>query len=123
MKRSNFYLRLCIVIVAALGFIAACANKESPAPTAADERTQLTFKRNCAVCHGATGEGQMLGASLVPSLREGRAATDSDDHLKQQIARGGNGMPPFASQLSPREIDDLVHYIRTELQTKTARGE
>ena len=123
MKRSFLYPRLCIVIVAALLFVAACANKESSVLPAADERTRLVFKRNCAVCHGATGEGQMLGASVVPSLREGRAAIDSDDHLKAQIVRGGNGMPPFGNQLSSSEIDDLVRYIRTELQTKTARGE
>lgn len=123
MKRPDFYSRLCVVVAAALFFVVACAERETSAPPAADERAALIFKRNCAICHGATGEGQRLGASLVPSLREGRAATDSDNHIKAQIARGGNGMPPFASQLSPREIDDLVRYIRTELQAKTKSGE
>lgn len=123
MKQSFLYSRLCVVIAAALLFVVACVERETIVSPAADERAALIFKRNCAVCHGATGEGQRLGASLVPSLREGRAAIDSDEYLKNQIARGGNGMPPFASQLSPREIDDMVRYIRGELQAKTTRNE
>jgi hypothetical protein len=32
-------------------------------------------------CHGASGEGRQIGDKLVPSLRTGRALTDTEDVL------------------------------------------
>lgn len=74
------------------------------------------FARSCAICHGADGAGKVINRVAVPSLREGRAVTDTDAKLSHQITNGGNGMPAFNSQLSRADIEGLVKYIREELQ-------
>ena len=93
------------------------------------------YSTSCASCHGATGEG---GAG--PALEEGVAAItfpDEADHItwlnegSQSKARGTpygdparpggqrlvatQGMPAFAGQLSPAEIQAVVTYEREEL--------
>lgn len=77
----------------------------------------ITFKRNCAVCHKADGGGQILNGVQVPSLRAERARKASDEHLSNQIANGGGGMPAFGGILRNAEIKMLVFYIRQELQS------
>lgn len=74
------------------------------------------YARNCAVCHGPAGEGKQVGTLTVPPLREGRAAQDPDAQLLKQIHDGGNGMPPFKFTLTDDEIQDLLRFVREELQ-------
>ena len=52
----------------------------------------------------------------MPSLREGRAATDTDARLLTQIHDGGNGMPPFKYSLTDEQIADLLRFVREGLQ-------
>ena len=60
----------------------------------------------------------MKGKRLkVPSLRTGGAVKDSDKELGDQIANGGDGMPAFKERLSPDQINELVRFIREELQS------
>jgi len=74
------------------------------------------YARNCAACHGPEGEGKQVGTLRVPTLREGRAAQDPDAQLLKQIHDGGNGMPPFKFTLTDDEIQDLLRFVRKELQ-------
>ena len=74
----------------------ACATRDAVTARSADPAREL-FQRNCAACHGHDGEGRQIGTLKVPSLRAGRAATDTDERLSAQIHEGGNGMPPFQS--------------------------
>lgn len=67
------------------------------------------FARNCAICHGADGEGARPGAG------DFRAATwqagRSDAQLASAIRNGrGAKMPAFS--LGERQIADLVAWIR-----------
>ena len=93
------------------------ANKPAPA-AAGPERTRLLYERNCAVCHGPRGQGTQLGTMKVPSLREGAALDDPDEHFFKQISDGGKGMPPFKHTLDDRQIQALVRFIREEIQGK-----
>ena len=101
----------------------AAAQSLTPAPSPAGEiaAAGVTYKQVCARCHRAAGEGGVLeveGVKLkIPSLIEGKAAKDTDRQLAKQIAEGGGGMPAFKSRLRPDQIDDLVRYIREDLQT------
>lgn len=119
-KGRNLIPRLFIVCAALTFFVVACAERESLPPSSPKADTTGTFfKQNCAVCHGANGEGQMIGSGRVPSLRDGRAAAATDEELYAQIAHGGNGMPPFKYQLGDKQIKRLVDYIRREFQGKS----
>ncbi len=85
--------------------------------TKGDDAREL-FARNCAACHGPSGEGKQIGTLQVPTLREGRAAQDPDARLLTQIHDGGNGMPPFKFTLTDDQIQDLLRFVREELQKK-----
>jgi mono/diheme cytochrome c family protein len=74
------------------------------------------FARNCAVCHGQQGEGRQVGTLSVPPLREGRAAQDPDARLLTQIHDGGNGMPAFKFSLTDEQIQELLRFVREEIQ-------
>lgn len=70
------------------------------------------FAKHCVACHGKDGEGKQVSGQVIPSLKTGRAITDSDDVMRQQIQRGGKGMPPFDYQITPEQVNELVLYIR-----------
>lgn len=95
-------------------FSLGCATKQAqPAPNAG---AAVLFQRNCATCHGPTGDGLMVASKAVPSLKIGKPVTDPDEVLIKQITNGGNGMPPFKYTLTDDEIRQLLKYVRSELQ-------
>ena len=135
------FVRLALLVVAASLFSVACAKPNTattnqtrptavgspatPATTTQDEfaTARATFKKNCSVCHGETGNGGPVklddGTKLkVPSLREGHALNHKDEEFVKQITKGGDGMPKFGDKLSRAEILDLVRFIRKEFQSK-----
>jgi mono/diheme cytochrome c family protein/plastocyanin len=88
------------------------------------------YARDCAACHGVSGEGDgPAGAALPgmqkmdPAMRAGPADfTDaaqmlaaSDALLQGKLLRGGmgTGMPEFGSLYSDAEMWDMVTYLRT----------
>jgi mono/diheme cytochrome c family protein len=107
---SPSFLILCVALAAS-----ACSPREDKAAQAADPTREL-FQRNCAACHGREGEGRQIGTLTVPSLREGRAAADTDARLLTQIHDGGKGMPPFKDSLTDEQIADLLRFVRERLQ-------
>jgi mono/diheme cytochrome c family protein len=100
----------------------------SPATAAAtvtpDEfaRARANFAKNCVVCHGEKAEGgrvEVKGRKLkVPSLKEGHVLHHTDEKLLKQITEGDEEMPAFKDKLSKEEINELVRFIRKELQGK-----
>ena|ERR1700687_3929291 len=85
---------------------------------------QKLFERYCAVCHGASGEGDGFNAfNLNPKPRDfsDRPAMHgfSDQQLFAAISQGGaergksNQMPPWGHTLNERQIRYLVAYLRT----------
>jgi mono/diheme cytochrome c family protein len=105
-----------------LALAAGCATQGGTKAQAQDDSNfaRQLFKRNCAVCHGPEGRGKQIGTLSVPSLREGRAATDPDERLFRQIHDGGNGMPPFKYTLTDEQIGDLLRFVRGDLQGRAA---
>jgi mono/diheme cytochrome c family protein len=100
---------VCVCSACATGDVAAVKKKQG------DTAREL-FARNCAVCHGPSGEGKQVGTLQVPPLREGRAVQDPDARLLSQIHDGGNGMPPFKFTLTDEQIQDLLRFVREEIQ-------
>jgi mono/diheme cytochrome c family protein len=108
-----------VLTLAALACLSpACATGENgvAARKAEGDSARELFARNCAACHGPSGEGKQLGTLQVPTLREGRAAQDPDARLLSQIHDGGNGMPPFKFTLTDDQIQDLLRFVREEIQ-------
>ena len=92
----------------------------TPSPEDELAVARATFSQVCARCHKENGEGgafELEGVKLkVPNLREGHVVKDSDKELAEQIADGGDGMPAFKKRLSQEQIDNLVRFIRRDLQ-------
>ena len=112
---------------------AQAASAESPKQEAVLNYEQSNgkklFEHYCAVCHGASGEGDGFNAfNLSPKPRNlaDRAAMTSfsDQQLADAISRGGwergksNLMPPWGHTLNERQIRYLVAYLRTLRESK-----
>ena len=82
------------------------------AQTSTNESTLATnpvFQKNCAKCHGKTGEGRHFGG---PSLRSEKATATPAEELANMIKNGKGRMPKYAGKLTPEEIDALVQQIK-----------
>ena len=96
--------------------------KATASATPADELALAkdTYVKVCSACHQDNGEGGTVkidGKPLkVPSLKEGHALKHSDEDLAKQISKGGDGMPPFKDKLSAEQINNLVKFIRRDIQ-------
>ncbi|MET0645486.1 MAG: cytochrome c [Pyrinomonadaceae bacterium] len=114
LKESLFYPVIVCLALAAAG----CTSRaQRPAPGAAGAvPVRVLYERNCAVCHGPRGEGTQLGTMKTPPLNSGAALTDTDEKFFKQISDGGNGMIPFKHTLDDKQIEDLIRFIREELQ-------
>ena len=129
--------RLTIIAIASAALMSACNKPDrvtsvTPQPTqsatapspAPDEFAAVRpiFVKHCVVCHGDTGEGKTVeveGKKIkAPSLRTGHALKHSDEDFIKQISKGGDGMPAFEKKLTPKEIQEMVGFIRKEFQGK-----
>lgn len=132
--------RLAIIALAS-GVLTACAGSDpvktpqtSPTQSAAaasptpDEfaTVRATYAKDCAACHGDSGEGKTVeieGKKIkAPPLATGHAVTHTDADLGKQIGEGGDGMPAFEKKMSPKEIDEMVRFIRSVFQGSGKRA-
>ncbi len=67
------------------------------------------FEKNCAKCHGKTGDGRHFAG---PSLKTEKVAGASAGELRAIIANGKGHMPQFADKLTPDQITALVEEIK-----------
>ena len=91
---------LLVALLAGLGLSPAMA-----APNGAK-----LYGRNCAACHGETGNGGIGVPLALPSFQ----ADISDDYLRKTISLGrpGRVMPAF-SHLDKAEIEAIVRHVRS----------
>ena len=71
------------------------------------------FQKNCAKCHGKTGEGRHFGG---PSLVSEDARNMTADELRNIIMNGKHRMPKYTGKLTADEIDTLVTPIKAGAQ-------
>ncbi len=67
------------------------------------------YARNCAVCHGPSGEGVRGGSA--PPLK----VTAGLEDVKGIIGRGAPEMPGFSVTLSAEQIDAIGRYVKVSL--------
>lgn len=87
-----------------------------------DQGAQALYRRHCADCHGAQGQGQV---GVFPPLAGNRAVLRTDPgNMLRSMLQGGYmpaiagqpapyGMPPFMQTLGDAEIAALATYIRS----------
>lgn len=84
--------------------------------SARDRGANVFHSKGCERCHSITGVGGDRGPDL--SSVGGRHGARQ---IKQQIVKGGNGMPPFKDVLTKDEMKDLVAFLTT-CRTNSAPG-
>lgn len=97
----------------------ACAGSSEKGIVIADSKKYEAslFRQNCAICHGAEGEGKTLDdGKPVPSLRTGEHKFKTEAEIYRQISEGGNGMTPFRNQLSGRELQLMTEFVYKDLR-------
>jgi mono/diheme cytochrome c family protein len=98
---------------------AAPAAKASPESIANGE---TLFKRQCQMCHGATGVGDGPAAKTLkgklPNLTDkATMAKIKDEEIHEALENGlktevGN-MPSFKTKLKPEEMQDVINFVHT----------
>ena len=87
--------------------------KDRPQATAAVNGAEI-FQNECAGCHGPKGEGQ-----YGKKLNEGavlQSFPQKADEVKV-VLEGRGLMPSYQSSLTAQQVDAVVEFTRTELQT------
>ena len=115
----------CVTAVLAGQAKPATGAKPAAAPAATPESLTngaALYKRQCVMCHGATGLGDGPAAKSLkgklPSLADKATMSKlTDAQIHDSITNGkkteiGN-MPALGKRLKPEEITDIVNYVRT----------
>ncbi len=96
------------------------ATGKSPKPTAESQaKAKEIYKRDCALCHGATGNGKgdlATGMNLtLANWTDPKALADKQDSdLFTMIRNGKNQMPAEdPGRASDSEVSNLIIYIRS----------
>lgn len=113
------------------GVPAPYANMRDRTPDTAAKvaRGRVLFDRNCAACHGWSGEGtgpEAFAQVPAPADLEWLERTPNDraePYLYWTIAEGGNRfdseMPAFKQSMSRKDIWAVVAYLRAGMPRKT----
>lgn len=80
-----------------------------------ERRGEGFFLQRCSLCHLPRklkfGSPPVIGPSLAGLFRD--ATPEQMKVLRGFILKGGPNMPGFQYGLEPREIDDLIAYLKT----------
>jgi mono/diheme cytochrome c family protein len=115
-----------LFLVSAISLRAAQSEPAAGATPAASPASiangEALFKRNCLMCHGATGLGDGPAAKSLkgklPNFSDSAAMSKlTDAQIHEAITNGkktpvGN-MPAQGKRLKPEQITDIVSYVRT----------
>ena len=115
------HVKLIVIAAFICGAIAACSSSKAQPFVIAESKSYEAsiFRANCAICHGPEGNGKTLeDGRVVPSLRAGEFKFKTEDEIYRQISQGGNGMTPFSSQLSERELRLMARFVHDKLRTQ-----
>jgi mono/diheme cytochrome c family protein len=107
--RSFLYFILAIGFAWSVAIVLAPQRPVSAASKARARGAEVFNTHSCAKCHGTNG----VNGDRAPDLQEVRKRMNAAA-IANQIRNGGKGMPPFGDQLSDREVEDLVAYLRTK---------
>jgi mono/diheme cytochrome c family protein len=85
---------------------------------------KMLYMSYCSTCHGEQGKGDGVAARSLPvkpADHTNGAVMDqlSDSYLTEIITKGGSAvkksgfMPAWGSSLTPKQVADLVGYVRS----------
>ena len=108
-------LRYFAMLLLLCGYSTAFAGLRDVTPDTKNRGEQI-FKATCSVCHGEKGSGAIWG-KLNPPPRNFTSPESYAKLTRERMinsvtyGRTGTAMQPFASQLTPSDIEAVVDYI------------
>jgi mono/diheme cytochrome c family protein len=113
MKKLGLLLFGCVL---ALTF-SASAQKKDDKKAGDPAKGEAVFKdKNCTVCHWPDKETKRIGPGLKGLFTHKKMWDDSpfsEKAVRDMILKGGGKMTGFEDQLTPKELDNLVAYLKT----------
>lgn len=104
---------------------AATSRKSTTARPALNEQQksgEALFVQNCTLCHMPSNQKKKLRIQ-APPLEGIYGENADDDGLRQFIQQGVPGMmPAFRFGLEPKQVDDIVAYLKTGAHLKASAG-
>jgi mono/diheme cytochrome c family protein len=104
------------IVLFCLFALAGCQSPEGPAHplNAQEQRGELVFRANCAVCHfpystksrGGPGLKGLFRKQYLPS-----GAPANDERVRSAIEQGRANMPSFKEALTDEQMADLIAYL------------
>ncbi|SRR5579871_175938 len=78
---------------------------------------EAVFKdKNCTVCHWPDKETKRIGPGLKGLFTHKKMWDDrplTEANVRDMILKGGGKMTGFEDQLTPKELDNLIAYLKT----------
>ncbi|MBT3352637.1 MAG: cytochrome c [Nitrospinaceae bacterium] len=124
MKKGDFFVRklIPVFVCAAVAIVLAASRMDASGANA--DAGKANYQRFCAGCHGINGKGDGPSSQMLnPKPRDHTNAKYmknlSDEHIFKAIKMGGAGvgksfsMPSWGGQLSDKDIENIVAFIRT----------
>lgn len=115
-RRMNGWLLATLMLVSANSAMAGQHHTYIPGETRAGA---FIFHNYCSVCHGDKGDGQTRARNgLVPPPRNYTTPEAAEELTRERMiisvthGRPGTAMIAWGSELSPKEIEGVVDYIR-----------
>jgi mono/diheme cytochrome c family protein len=91
------------------------------------ERGQKVFAINCAVCHGATGQGNGItskyGLLGIANYHQDKYRQMADGQIFNTIAHGYNTMMAYGDKVTVKDRWAIIAYMRALQKTQNARLE
>lgn len=88
-------------------------------------RGEVVFKTNCILCHGVKGDGKGRASVLYDPPPANLIESDkNEDYMRSIITFGGKAMgrsevmPVWGEQISKKEIEDVLYYVRNGIMRK-----
>lgn len=117
MARAFAGLIAALLLAAALGG-GVLASDGDPKARGSAPRGKRLFQKHCTECHYATAE-RKIGPGLKGLYKKEKLDENdkpvNDANVREIIEEGAGAgeMPEFKDKLKPREIDDLLAYLRS----------
>jgi mono/diheme cytochrome c family protein len=107
----KYVVMACLVSLPILFVPSSATSAPNASTQASSDRGAAIFRKSCSVCHSVHSGETKVGPSLYGVLSEGSGR--SEETVRHAITDGKDTMPAFKETLEPREIDDLLEYLKT----------
>ena len=104
---------ILVSLLSVMGLILVRPAQTQGAPTMTRRQMgEQVFINNCSGCHSVAPGRTLVGPSLAGEMK-GASPGKADARVRTIILNGKGKMPPQRAQLSDKDLNSLIAYLRT----------